>query len=243
MSADPAHAEHTLDHLRRVGRHNVEQLVAAATLLVDHIRNDGLVFTAGAGHSLAGVMESFYRAGGLAAVHPLYHPELLPLHGATSSSGAERRSGFAREVLDEAGFRHVDDLLVVFSNSGINPYPVELARTVREAGAPVIALTSPAASATAPRRAGSTLAEQADIVLDTLVPPGDSSYPVTAPVTAPLSSLTNTHLWNLLLVQAHEIAEVDGIELPVWCSANVHDGDEANANNLARYEPRIPGLR
>lgn len=243
MPADPAHAEYTLDHLRRAGQHNAEQLTAAASLLVDRIRNDGLVFTAGAGHSLAGVMESFYRAGGLAAVHPLYHPELLPLHGATASSGAERRSGFAREVLGEAGFRHADDLLVVFSNSGINPYPVELAKTAREAGAPVIALTSPAASATAPRRTGSTLAEQADIVLDTLVPPGDSSYPATAPVTAPLSSLANAHLWNLLLVQAHEIAEADRMELPVWCSANVHGGDEANADNLQRYGPRVPGLR
>ncbi|GAB3293255.1 sugar isomerase domain-containing protein [Parasphingorhabdus pacifica] len=239
----PTHAEHTLHHLRQVGEHNFEQLRAAADLLVRTVRADGLVFTAGAGHSLAGVMESFYRAGGLAAVRPLYHPDLLPLHGAVSSSETERCSGFAREVLDEAEFRPDRDLLLVFSNSGINPYPVELAMIAREAGAPVVAVTSPRAAADAPRRASSTLIEEADLVLDTLVRPGDSSYPGSAPITAPLSSLANSYLWNLLLVQAHEAAAAVGVELPVWLSANVHGGDEANRVNLARYGPRVPGLR
>jgi uncharacterized phosphosugar-binding protein len=239
----PPHAEPSLEHLRKIGEYNADRLKDAATLLVDCVGADGLVFTAGAGHSLAGVMESFYRAGGLAAVRPLYLPELLPFHGAVSSSATERRSGVAGAVIAEAGFNGGKDLLIVFSNSGVNPYPVELAMTARRAGSSVIAITSPAASADAPKRAGSTLAEHADIVLDTLVPGGDASYPPASPVTAPLSSLANAFVWNLVLVQAHDTAEAAGVDWPVWRSANTVGGDEANAANLDRYRDRVPGLR
>ncbi|MCX2734106.1 sugar isomerase domain-containing protein [Saccharopolyspora sp. NFXS83] len=238
----PHHAEPTLAHLRKIGEHNVAALHDAARALIGCVREDGLVFTAGAGHSLAGVMESFYRAGGLAAVRPLYHPDLLPLHGAVASTATERTSGLAARVLDEAAFRGGRDALVVFSNSGVNPYPVELAATASAAGSTVIAVTSPLASADAPLRAGTTLAAQAGIVLDTLVPGGDASYPPAAPVTAPLSSLANAYLWNMLLVELHDAAQREGVELPVWRSANTIGGDEANKANLAHYGARVPGL-
>ncbi|MCA1226505.1 sugar isomerase domain-containing protein [Saccharopolyspora sp. 6M] len=238
----PHHAEPTLAHLRAIGEHNAAALRGAAEALLDCVRADGLVFTAGAGHSLAGVMESFYRAGGLAAVRPLYHPDLLPLHGAVASTNTERTSGLAREVLAEAGFRGGRDALVVFSNSGVNPYPVELAVAAAEAGSVVVAITSPLASADAPLRAGTTLAAQAGIVLDTLVPGGDASYPVAEPVTAPLSSLSNVYLWNMLLVELHDAAQRAEVPLPVWRSANTVGGDEANKANLQHYGARVPGL-
>ncbi|MEU5848889.1 SIS domain-containing protein [Saccharopolyspora shandongensis] len=238
----PVHAEQTLEHLRKIGAHNAEALRAAADRLFAAVRADGLVFTAGAGHSLAGVMESYYRAGGLAAVRPLYHPDLLPLHGAVASTRTERRTGLAEEVLTAAGFRGGTDALVVFSNSGVNPYPVELARLARAAGSTVVAITSPTASAEAPKRAGTTLAEEAEIVLDTLVPGGDASYPPAEPVTAPLSSMANAFLWNMLLVQMYDLAGAAGVDLPVWRSSNTVGGDEANAANLAHYGARVPGL-
>lgn len=238
----PVHADASLDHLREVGRRNAEALSAAARLLVARIAGDGLVFTAGAGHSLAAVMETFYRAGGLACTRPLYHPDLLPLHGAVASTKTERGSGFAETVLRGAEFRGGKDVLVIFSNSGINPYPVELAKLARSAGSAAIAITSPEASAAAPKRTGTTLAEQADIVLDTLVPGGDASYPSEDPVTAPLSSLANVFLWNMLLVQVRETAIADGIDLPWWRSANTVGGDDANAANLEHYGQRVPGL-
>lgn len=241
--SSPAHGEHSLEHLRKAGEYNVERLGAAATLLLDHIRAGGLVHTAGAGHSLAGVLETFYRAGGLAAIRPLYHPDLLPLHGVAAGTAAERGHGTADEILADSGFRGRRDLLVVFSNSGINPYPVELAALARRAGSPVIAVTSPAAGVSAAKRATGILADQADIVLDTLVPAGDVSYPPETPVTAPLSSLANTYLWNLLLVRLYDAATSANIALPLWRSANTQGGDAANAGNLEYYRSYVPALR
>ncbi|WP_026361317.1 sugar isomerase domain-containing protein [Amycolatopsis nigrescens] len=227
--------------LAEVETRNAEQVDQAAQLVLGCVRADALVFTAGAGHSLAAVAETFYRAGGLACVYPLYHPELLPLHGARNSTKAERQAGLAAKVLAERA-PGPDDVLVVFSTSGVNPYPVELAATARAAGAPVIAVSSRASVAAAPRRAASTLIEEASVVLDNGVRPGDASFPPESPRTAPLSTVLNAFLWNLVLGSVLRQAEPAGLAVPLWQSSNVVGGDEANAALFDRYLPRVPAL-
>jgi uncharacterized phosphosugar-binding protein len=229
------------DELANVERHNADALDKVADVVLAGIKADGTVVTAGAGHSLAAVAETFYRAGGLACVRPLYHPSLLPMHGALSSTTAERRSGLAAEVLSGVELGE-HDVLMIFSTSGVNPYPVELARAAKAAGTPVVAFTSIATSSVAPKRAGTTLAEEATFVLDNRVIPGDSAYPAQAPVSAPSSSLANAFLWNLLLVRLIDRATADSFDLPLWRSANVEGGDAANKALLAKYTPRVPEL-
>lgn len=229
------------NHLSRVEQQNAAVLDDVAELVLASVLADGTILTAGAGHSLAAVAETFYRAGGLACVRPVYHPELLPMHGGVSSTAAERRSGLASEVLRKTGLA-AHDVLFVFSTSGVNPYPVELAVEAANAGCPVVAVTSVAASALAPRRAGSTLAENATVVLDNLVPPGDSTYPLDAPVTAAISTVATAFLWNLLMVRLFDKAAEAGVSLPLWRSANVEGGDAANSDLLRRYQARIPQL-
>ena len=229
-------------HLDAVDKRNAEALTDVADLLLACIRADGLILSGGAGHSLAAVAETFYRAGGLACVRPLYHPDLLPMHGAMTSTSTEREQGLAARVLQEVPLSG-HDVVVVFSTSGVNPYPVELAVTGRAIGCPVIAVTSgPASAAAPPRSAAGTLAENATIVLDTLVPPGDSVYPPAAPHTAALSTVVNAYLWNQVLAKLSQTAAVSHQQLPLWRSSNVPGGDEANAGLLAKYGPRVPQL-
>ncbi|HEY3711549.1 MAG TPA: SIS domain-containing protein [Amycolatopsis sp.] len=232
----------TADKLAAAEEANADQVAAAAGLVLGVIRSDALVFTAGAGHSLAAVAETFYRAGGLACVYPLYHPELLPLHGAQHSTKTERRTGLAEEVLAERA-PGPDDVLVVFSTSGVNPYPVELAAGARRRGASVIAVTSRECVAAAPRRSPTTLVEEGTVVLDSLVIPGDASHPAGAPRTAPLSTVVNAFLWNLVLAQVFDRGTAEGLDVPLWRSSNVEGGDEANKALLAKYGPRVPALR
>jgi uncharacterized phosphosugar-binding protein len=225
------------EHLERVERHNADALDRACDLVLGTVTGGGLVYAGGSGHSLAMVLEGFFRAGGLACVHPLYAPEISPLHGAWPATEAERRSGVAAPVMEAAAPR-TGDIAVIFSNSGANPYPVELAEAAGSYGLPVVAFVSGPSMAAAPARAGTTLGELADLVIDTLVPAGDVSYPHEAPRTAALSSLANVYLWNLLLARL-----ADRAELPLWVSANVPGGDERNAELLERYSVRVPALR
>ncbi|CAM3970095.1 sugar isomerase domain-containing protein [Kibdelosporangium persicum] len=229
------------DHLSQVEKHNADALDNVADLFLGSIQAGGLILSGGAGHSLAAVAETFYRAGGLACVYPLYHPQIQPLHGGRASTSAERLTGLADEVFGKVELSG-HDVLVVFSTSGVNPYPVELAIAAQNAGMPVVAVTSSPANAVAPRRADTTLAENASIVLDTLVAPGDSSYPPEAPVTAALSTVANAFLWAGILARLVDKGAAKGVEIPLWRSSNVPGGDEANQRYLDLYGPRVPQL-
>src|SRR5690625_3482743 len=198
------------ERLALVQEHNAPALAEVADVLMERIvRGDGIILAAGAGHSFNAVSEAFHRAGGLATVKPLHAPEVLPYNGASTSTAAERRPGLAAEVLARAK-PDSGDVMFVFSTSGVNYYPVEMAREAADRRIPVVAVTSRECNAAAPPRAGSTLGDEADHVLDTLVQPGDVSYPPENPVTAPMSSLANAYLWNLLLAELHTRATAAG---------------------------------
>lgn len=235
--ATATHGAEVEQHVHAVTAANTTAVRAAAQVVVDIARTGHVLHAAGAGHSLAGVLEMFFRAGGLPFVNPLWHPDVLPLNGAARSTEAERRPGLGTQVARDAGLR-AGDAVVVFSSSGINPYPVEIAARAQEAGARVVAVTSRVASAAAPLRAGRRLADLADVVLDTLVPPGDVTWPTGDPVTAPLSSLTNALCWNLVLVAALDIDP----DLPTWRSANTTGPADHNARLQEHYRRLVPSI-
>lgn len=228
----------TTAHLTRVVEANAQAIADVATLIVDVAKRNGLIYTAAAGHSLSGVIETFFRAGGLACVSPLWHPDLLPLRGAERSTVAERTPGLGRDVIAASNLG-VGDVLVVFSNTGVNRYPVEVAQAARERGAKVVAITSLGASNEAPLRAGVRLHDIADLVLDTQVPAGDATWPIGAPVTAPISTLTNVMLWNAVLVLALRANP----DLPVWRSANVSERNDGNEVIAQAFAARVPEIR
>ena len=213
----------------------------AAALLLEAIESDGIVHVGGAGHSLALVCETFYRAGGLAAVRPMWDPGVLPLDDAVRSTRVERKEGVGRAVAAAAA-PAPPDVAVVFSTSGRNPYPVEIAAECAARGVPVIALTSARASRGAAARADTTLADHARIVLDTRVPPGDVLYPPGSPRTAAVSTILAAYAWSRVLAALDDLAADRGVELPRWTSANVPGGDEVNAALLERYRHRVPEL-
>lgn len=221
----------------RVVRENQDRIDAAAEAITRSGREGALLYAAGAGHSLAAVMETFFRAGGLAFVRPLWDESILPLAGARRSTAAERETGLGADVVERAGVTE-GDTVVIFSNSGVNPYPVEVAEAARAVGATVIAMTSFEASSTAPQRAGHRLYEVADIVLDTQVPTGDVTWPPQQPVTAPASTIITASLWAAILRRIDDIAP----DVPRWKSANVEGNDEVNAALVERFAPRIPEL-
>ncbi|MPZ92087.1 MAG: sugar isomerase domain-containing protein [Actinobacteria bacterium] len=229
------------DHLAMVEDTNAAILERVGNAVVDVIASDGLVFTAGTGHSAVPVLESFYRAGGLACVYPIYHPALNPLEGAAASTHLERSSGLAQLLVEAAGASN-DDIAFVFSNSGVNAVPVELALQFKQRGVRVAGVSSRAHMEAAPRRHEHRLDEFADHLLDTLVPFGDSTHPPDHPVTGAMSSLVCLYVWNLLLARVIDLAGARGIDVPLWESANTARGEERNQTLRDRYRTRIPGL-
>jgi len=205
----------------------------------------GVVHVAGTGHSAIVPLEAFHRAGGLAAMNPLWDPVTLPPTGARRSSLLEREPQRGRDAVAAAGIRP-GELLLVVSQSGINGAPVETAIAGAEAGAVVAAFVSrPHSQGLVSRHpSGKLLADVASIVVDTGVPRGDALLPRPDGSSAlAASTMIFTAAWYLFLERLLARLDAQGIETPVWKSSNAPGGDEWNARFVSRYADRVPALR
>lgn len=205
----------------------------AGSIIADSIMNGGVVFAFGSGHSNIVAMEAGLRAGGLAAVVVLQEP---------SGGQYERIEGVGMEFFRRWDLRKNDCVLIV-SNSGRNPLPVELAIRIKEAGNRLIAVTSLAFSKAVNSRhsSGKKLYELADVVLDNKCVPGDSALKIkdVGGNIGPTSSIAGCLLVNQTMVYAVEKMVSEGFEPPVLISANLDEGKARNDKILERYQERL----
>lgn len=210
---------------------NVLNDVAAAW--ADAIRQDRLLFAFGSGHSRFIAGELYWRAGGLAPVVYMTDP---------TDGLAERIEGYAGTFLEHYDVR-AGDLILVISNSGINPVPVEVAAFGKKQQATVVAVTSLSHSRPAVSRhsSGKKLFELADLVIDTGVPAGDAAIDLGEQglQAAPMSTVISTALLNAVVAQTAQNLLDAGIEPPVLLSANLVEGDAHNRALSERYWHRL----
>lgn len=155
---------------------------------------------------------------------------------------AERVEGYAVNFMGKYDIQP-GDALVVVSNSGINPVPIEVALEGKQTGATVVAVTSLVHSqqATSRHSLGQKLYEVADIVLDTMVPKGDAvvELPEYGWRVSPISTLISVAMLNAIVAQtAHNLATL-GKQPPVFISANVPEGDAHNQQVVEKYWRRL----
>lgn len=216
----------------------------AAEAIVAAIKQDGLVYLFGTGHSHMLAEEGHFRAGGLAPVVPVLATSLMLNESASNSSRLERLVGLGPVVLERYPLTE-KDVLIVFSNSGVNAVPVEAALTARAKGMTVIAITSVAYSTSAKLGpAGKRLFEAADIVIDNQGPPGDALVEVgdSGLRTGPMSTVVGALILNAILTEAVLRLEAEGAEVPVYISSNMPGAQAHNAALFERFRPRNPHL-
>lgn len=210
-----------------------DALLEAATIFADTIRRGGIIRAFGSGHSFASALEICGRAGGYIQTRLLREP----------SEGIY-------EMLDGVGdqlWLHTDlrpeDCLVVISNSGRNPLPVELAIHARAAGIRVVAVTALSVSRdeTSRSKSGLRLFEVADVVLDNKSTFGDAALKVEGLPTkvGGTSTYTGCMLLDCAIMTSFELLLEDGLEPPLYLSANIDGGPQHNQALLDRYRDRL----
>ncbi len=228
--------------LERVVREEADRIREAARVFAEAIRGGGVIHVVGAGHSAMAGEELFYRAGGLAPVNPIIDADITVAHGALRSTLLEGVVGYAEALLRSARVRR-GDVVVVVSTSGVNVFPVEAALKAREMGARTVAVTSVSySSSLKPRNPwGKRLYEVAEVVLDNKVPPGDAVLEVEGvPVkVAPVSTIANSFILNLVAAEAARLLAEWGLEPPVWISSHLPGAEEHNSRLFERYHGRI----
>ncbi|PRY00948.1 sugar isomerase domain-containing protein [Allonocardiopsis opalescens] len=214
---------------------------AGARAVAASIAAGGMLHLFGSGHSQLAATEPTARAGGLAPVNVIADPALSPLTPERVSV-TERLHGYAGATLALADLR-AGEVLIVVSNSGINPVPVEIALGARERGLTVIAVTSLAHStATASRhRDGHRLFEVADIVIDTHSPAGDTTVSAGGVATGAVSTILSCAVIHALTSRVVQLLAETEAEVPVLVSQNLDRVDDHNDRLLSRYRGRMNG--
>ena len=218
-----------------------EKIQQAGAMLAETLEKDGLLYVFGCGHSHMLAEELFYRAGGLVPVCPIFETATMLHEGAAKSSQVERMSGYAQHVISRYAIGP-NDILLLSSTSGINPFCMEMAQIATQRGAKVIGISSDAYLSQAPRNLHNAhLQDVCHICIDNAVPHGDACLqPEGLPVKmTPISTVTGAYIINSILAEATQLALNAGVQVPVYLSGNIPGGAEFNESLIARYKPRI----
>ncbi len=220
------------------------QLERIAKTMADTIAQDKRIFAFGTGHSHLLIEEAFYRAGGLACVVPIFSTALMLHENPPLSSFLERNEGMAPLLLDHY-HPQPGEMILIYSNSGVNTLPVEMALTAKEMGLTVVAICSKDYARVAPLSAiGKRLFEVADFDLDNGGVPGDALIPVegTEWRVAASSTIINALLWNCLLTETVFLLRERGVDLPLIVSMNMKGGAENNQKIFEKWQKVNPYL-
>lgn len=221
-----------------------EPIRRAVTAVADTLQQGGTVYAFGTGHSHMLAEELFYRAGGLVKVYPILDEALMLHRSASRSSQVERLPGYAATLLEGGIDPTRKDVMFLFSNSGRNAVPVELALEMKRRGVKTVCLTNLAQSSAAASRheSGLRLFEICDIVIDNRGAVGDAAIDIGPTRCAPTSTVIGTAVLQAIVCGVVELLHSRGIRPEVFCSSNVDGGDEINESFITKYRGQIPFL-
>ena len=242
--------DNVIDIFKKIKKQSETSINEAARLMAKSIVEDKLVHIIGpGGHSNMAAMEVLWRAGGLAAINALLDPGLALVHGAKHSNIIERTPGYAKSVLDNYDI-HSEEILIIANAYGINSMTIDCALEAKKRQLKTIGITSTSFANHVPKDhparhpSGKNLYEIVDIFIDNYLPLGDAvvKFENFDQKIAPTSTLCNCFTLNLLVIKTVEKILNAGEKPPIWMSANMPGGDEANKKWEKKYATRVKHL-
>ncbi|MBI1849183.1 MAG: sugar isomerase domain-containing protein [Planctomycetes bacterium] len=235
--------DHVVDAISRFRESQGPSLKRAAECVARSVKAGGALHHFDTGHMRD---EPVRRAGGFFGLHHL--EARLEVHH-SSPPGRARKPTLKQNYIWhlDALAAHVfsvsnmaaGDVLVLVSNSGKEPFPIELALQARRSSVAVVAITSVAFSETLlpAHPCGKRLFEIADVVIDNQSHVGDAVVEVAGVETkiCPTSGvLSAVALWSLTAEIVAACLAV-GVKPTIYRSVNLPDGFEFNERAEQEY--------
>ena len=195
--------------------------------------------------------EVLWRAGGLAPVNAILDAGTNLIHGAKRSNHIERTPGYAQSVLDAYRVGLTPGEVIIIVNAyGINAMCIDTVIEAKNRKMITIAITSRAFADRLPKEhpsrhpSGKNLYQEADHFINCHLPFGDAIIEIEGcrQKTGPTSTMCNVFAINLLMIETVKQLIDLGVEPPLWMSANLPGGDEANRRLEEKWMPRIKHL-
>lgn len=220
-----------------------EKIRELAQKMFDTSVNGGKLFIFGCSHASMLAQEAFYRTGGLVITNPIMARGLtLETVPVTDTTVLERKPGYAHEILDNVPINK-GDLLIIHSVSGRNGVPVEMALEAKRRGIYTAAVTNVTASSSSTSRhpSGKRLFEVCDMFIDNCGCIGDAAIDIDGfrGKTGATSTITGSAIINSVCAEIIGLYIENGMEPPVFMSANVDGGDEYNDRMFEKYKDKI----
>jgi uncharacterized phosphosugar-binding protein len=203
------------------------------------------------GHSNMAAEEVLWRAGGLAPINAILDPGTNLIHGAKRSNFIERTPGYALKVLDAYRVgRKPGEVIIIANAYGVNAMCIDTVLEAKKRGMITIGITSRSFADVLPKDhpsrhpSGKNLYQEVDYFLNCHLPYGDAVVEIKgcAQKTGPTSTFCNVFTINLLIIETVKRLVEMGVKPPLWMSANLPGGDEANRSLEEKYIPRIKHL-
>jgi uncharacterized phosphosugar-binding protein len=229
--------------LEQIDRTQAAPIAQAAELMAASIAADGLVHMFGAGHSALPVAEAYPKCGNIVGFHPIVELALMNFTNVIGSNGIaqftflERVEGYGQAIL-ESHILKSQDIMLIFSQSGINPLVLDIALGALDRGLKVVGVTSVSQCSRLDARhsSGKRLTDVAHIVIDNCVPFGDVTIQVDGmeePM-GPASTLASIAIVNTLIVEVAKALLRHGQQPIVNPTLNAPGGTAAAEERMQR---------
>lgn len=250
MSAGIDYLNAIIERVERIKETQTDKITKAADILSDRVSEGHLIFLWGpGGHSSIFSEDAMYRKGELAALCPIYDPNISLSHGAAREiNGMERVEGLGKVVIDYHRIKK-GDVIVFGSAYGINPVAINAAIECRERGAYVISVTSPEFSdkstfAGAKHKSGKSLYQVSDLFIDSYVPYGDAilSYEEIGHNISPVATIMQAIVLKALLAETMVQLKRKGVDPFTWTNSLQKGGIEANSDYMKKIWGRVKSM-
>jgi uncharacterized phosphosugar-binding protein len=228
--------------LEKISTNQKDKFFKVAQEFYKTYKKNGMIYIFGTGHSHMLAEEGHFRAGGFAPICPILNSSLMLHEHTIFSSVLERTEGVATNLIKKYNIES-RDILVIFTNSGVNQAPLEASYIAKKLKCKTVGVSSESYSKIAKKsKYKKRLSEVVDYHFDNYGPPGDALIKIKKNLNvSPFSTIAGSFILNSIISEVAELAKNEKL-FPFYISGNMPNAEKHNNKLMKKYIKKNPHI-
>ena len=194
--------------LEKISSNQKNKFLKVAQEFYKTYKKNGMIYIFGTGHSHMLAEEGHFRAGGFAPIRPIVKSKLMLHEDTIFSCVLERTERVATNLIKKYNIES-KDILVIFTNSGVNQAPLEASYIAKKLKCKTVGVSSESYSKIAKKsKYKKRLSEVVDYHFDNYGPPGDALIKIKKNLNvSPFSTIAGSFILNSIISEVAELAK------------------------------------